>query len=399
MSYGVESIQIHKKLRLDKRAGSDNWYARLTLPTGKRLVKSTKTLDLETAREAALRLYYEVDARIQNKLPATTRKFADVAKHAIARMETEIREGAGKQAYKDYTQALNKWLIPYFGTTDIAKLDLAAVTAFDAWRTAQNGRVPAQGTINNHNSALNRVLDLAELNGWIVKSLRPTLLNKGTKTQSRGSFSVEEYRVIYSALRSSHKQTPNEKSAATRETLRNYVLFLANTGIRHGTEALGLRWRNIEWYLREGERYLAVSVDGKTNKRTAIARDSVVDFLWRQAQLNSRITAGDFDGLISSKSDEPVFVTRLGAVVTVHNLNRAFNALLDELDLKTGADGRTRTLYSWRHFYATQDLERGVSTHALSRQLGNSTEMIDRHYSKYSPLLNADLHSGRKQKH
>ena len=76
----------------------------------------------------------------------------------------------------------------------------------------------------------------------------------------------------------------------------------------------------------------------------------------------------------------------------------SFNALLDELDLKTGADGRTRTLNSWRHFYATQDLERGVTTHALSRQLGNSTEMIDRHYSKYSPLLNAAVHSGRKQK-
>ena len=38
----------------------------------------------------------------------------------------------------------------------------------------------------------------------------------------------------------------------------------------------------------------------------------------------------------------------------------------------------------------------GVTTHALSRQLGNSTEMIDRHYSKYSPLLNAEVHSGRK---
>ena len=399
MSYGVEAIQIHKKLRLDKRAGSDNWYARLTLPTGKRLVKSTKTLDLETAKEAALRLYYEVDARIQNKLPATTRKFGDVARHAIARMETEIREGVGKQAYRDYTQALNKWLIPYFGGTDIAKLDLAAVTRFDAWRTQQSGKVPAQSTINNHNSALNRVLDLVELNGWTVKSLRPTLLNKGVKNQSRGSFSVEEYRTIYSALRSFHKQTPNEKSAATRETLRNYVLFLANTGVRHGTEALGLRWRNIEWYLRDGERYLAVSVDGKTNKRTAIARDSVVDFLWRQVQLNPSIRVDDFDALISAKLDEQVFTTRLSATVTVHNLNRAFNALLDELDLKTGADGRTRTLYSWRHFYATQNLERGVSTHALSRQLGNSTEMIDRHYSKYSPLLNAEVHSGRKKKH
>jgi integrase len=398
MSYGVDSIQIHKKLRLDKRAGSDNWYARLTLPSGKRLVKTTKTEDIETAKEVALRLYYEVDARIQNKLPATTRKFGDVAKHAINRMETEIHEGVGKQSYKDYVQALNKWLIPYFGTTDIAKLDLAAVTAFDAWRTAQSGKVPAQSTINNHNSALNRVLDEAELNGWIVKSLRPTLLNKGIKTQSRGSFSVEEYRTIYSALRTFHRQTPNEKSAATRETLRNYVLFLANTGVRHGTEALGLTWRNIEWYERDGERYLAVSVDGKTNKRTAIARDRVVDFLWRQAQLNTSITAGDFDALISSKLDAPVFTTSLSATVTVHNLNRAFNALLDELDLKTGADGRTRTLYSWRHFYATQDLERGVTTHALSRQLGNSTEMIDRHYSKYSPLLNAELHSGRRKK-
>ena len=399
MSYGIDSIQIHKKLRLDKRAGSDNWYARLTLPNGKRLVKTTKTEDIETAKEVALRLYYEVDARIQNKLPATTRKFGDVAKYAVSRMESEIREGVGKQAYRDYVQALNKWLIPYFGTTDIAKLDLAAVTAFDAWRTAQSGKVPAQSTINNHNSALNRVLDEAELNGWIVKSLRPTLLNKGIKTQSRGSFSVEEYRTIYSALRTFHKQTPNEKSAATRETLRNYVLFLANTGVRHGTEALGLTWRNIEWYERDGERNLAVSVDGKTNKRTAIARDRVVDFLWRQAQLNTSITAGDFDALISSKLDAPVFTTSLSATVTVHNLNRAFNALLDELDLKTGADGRTRTLYSWRHFYATQDLERGVTTHALSRQLGNSTEMIDRHYSKYSPLLNAEVHSGRQKKH
>ena len=58
MSYGVNSIQIHKKLWLDKRAGSENWYARLTLPNGKRLFKKTKTEDLVTAKEVALRLYY-----------------------------------------------------------------------------------------------------------------------------------------------------------------------------------------------------------------------------------------------------------------------------------------------------------------------------------------------------
>ena len=58
MSYGVKSVQIHKRLRLDKRASSDNWYARLTLPNGKRLIKTTKTDDIETAKEVALRRYY-----------------------------------------------------------------------------------------------------------------------------------------------------------------------------------------------------------------------------------------------------------------------------------------------------------------------------------------------------
>ena len=221
---------------------------------------------------------------------------------------------------------------------------------------------------------MNRVLDEAELNGWIVKSLRPTLLNKGVKTQSRGSFSVEEYRKIYGALRTFHRLTPIEKSSATRETMRNYVLFLANTGVRHGTEALGLKWRNVEWYERGGERYLAVHVDGKTKKRTAIARDRVVDFLWRQARLNPRLKFADFDALLASKSTDFVFTTRLGEVAALHNLNNAFNILLDKLGLKLGADDKVRTLYSWRHFYATQDLERGVSTHALSRQTGKLTD-------------------------
>ena len=116
MSYGVNSIQIHKKLRLDKRAGSDNWYARLTLPNGKRLVKTTKTEDIESAKEVALRLYYEVNARIQNKLPATTSKFADVAKHAINRMEQKyVRVWASRlteTTYRRSTSGLFPTLAP-----------------------------------------------------------------------------------------------------------------------------------------------------------------------------------------------------------------------------------------------------------------------------------------------
>ena len=350
------------------------------------------------AKEAALELYYETQARIKNKLPASTRKFKDVAQHAVKRMDDELTQGVGRQAYKDYKQAINRWLIPFFGNTDISKVDLAALKNFDAWRKDQMNKTPAQSTINNHNAALNRILDEAELNGWITKALRPTLLNKGLKTESRGSFTVQEYRTIFTALRSFHKSTAHPKAAATRETLRNYVLFLANTGIRHGTEAIGLRWRNIEWYYKGGEKFLAVNVDGKTKNRQTIARDRVMLYLFRQSKLNPRLQFDSLDELIDAKSDEFVFTTRLGKPAAVHNLNRAFNALLDELNLKTGADDRERMLYSWRHFYATEDLARGMSTHNLSKQLGNSTAMVDKYYSKYSPAINAELHSGRRKK-
>jgi integrase len=249
-----------------------------------------------------------------------TRKFKHVSEYAIKRMQDELREGGGKQAYKDYISALRRWLIPYFGDTDIAKIDLAALTAFDAWRTEKNGKPFSQSGVNNHNAALNRVLDEAELHGWLVKSLRPTLLNKGMKSESRGAFTNAEYTKIYTALRSWHKKTKNTKAAATREVLRNYVLFLANTGVRHGTEALGLRWRNIEWHEHEGERYLVVNVDGKTRKRAAVARDRVESYLDRQRQLNPRISADSFNELLSARSNEFVFTTRLGDVATIFNL-------------------------------------------------------------------------------
>jgi integrase len=398
MSYGVSTVNVHRKLKLDKRNGSDSWYARLTLDNGKRVVKSTKTDDLEEAKERAIKLYYETDARVKNNLPAQTRKFKHVAEYAIKRMQDALENGTGKQSYKDYISALRIWLIPYFEKTDVDKIDLAALTAFDAWRTETNNKPFSQSGINNHNAALNKVLDEAILQSWLVQSMRPTLLNKGVKSESRGSFTDAEYKKIYTALRTWHKKTKSAKAAATREVLRNYVLVLGNTGVRHGTEALGLCWRNIEWQENNGERYLVVNVDGKTRKRSAVARDTVEGYLNRQSKLNPTISYDSFDELISAKSNEFVFTTRLGEVANIFSLNRAFNALLDTLELKTGADGKSRTLYSLRHYYATRDLKRGVGSHELGRQIGTSTEMIDKHYSKYSPLLNAEMHSGRNMR-
>ena len=395
MSSDVQTIRVSERIRLDKRERSLKWQARVRLADGKWHRFSTKTESFEQAREAALKFYYTAEDRRKNNLPESTRKFRRVAEFARDRMQQELKAGGGRIVFKDYIAAIDKYLIPFFGGYDVSNIDTKVVIEFGKWRTEKLGRKAHHSTINTHNSALNRVLDEAQQRGWITHQTRPKPINDGLKSKSRGGFTREEYRLIYEELRIFHKSTDKPITASTREVLHNYVLILANTGMRHGTEALNLKWKNMLWLKEGGQRYLGLFVDGKTGQRPLVARDSAIRPFQRQIDLNPKLLGLTLDEVIETKLDDYVFVTRLGQRAARANLSRNFEQLLERLGLKYGADGKTRTLYSWRHFYATLDLQRGVSTHVLSRQMGNSTGVLDRFYSKLSPFMNPGLHSGR----
>jgi integrase len=53
--------------------------------------------------------------------------------------------------------------------------------------------------------------------------------------------------------------------------------------------------------------------------------------------------------------------------------------------------GKMRTLYSLRHSYATFALAEGVDIHTLARQMGTSVVMLERYYSKLTPMMNAAI--------
>ena len=48
--------------------------------------------------------------------------------------------------------------------------------------------------------------------------------------------------------------------------LRDYVLILANTGMRHGTEAQNLTLKHISTFEQDGRSYVAMWVKGKTKE-------------------------------------------------------------------------------------------------------------------------------------
>jgi integrase len=60
--------------------------------------------------------------------------------------------------------------------------------------------------------------------------------------------------------------------------------------------------------------------------------------------------------------------------------------------LEKSEDGQNRTLYSLRHTYATLELvEKRTDIHTLAKQMGNSAAMIERHYSKLTATMAAEM--------
>ena len=95
---------------------------------------------------------------------------------------------------------------------------------------------------------------------------------------------------------------------------------------------------------------------------------------------------------------EDLFQQRLSQkLFRIHNgyqpvgLNGTFRRLLRDAGLLVDEAGKTRTLYSLRHTYATQALlVNRTDIHTLARQMGNSAAMIERHYNKLTATMAVD---------
>ena len=139
---------------LSRRDGSAKWQARYKM--GRRWIcVTTKTSELSEAREIAAELYLDARARSKLGLPALSKRFEDVAKLAIDRMEKAVNGGEGKRVYRDYIQATNNYLIPFFGRYNVDNITYPLIQQFGAWRIEKMRKSPKSSTINTHNSALN----------------------------------------------------------------------------------------------------------------------------------------------------------------------------------------------------------------------------------------------------
>ena len=382
---------------LYRRDRSARWQARLKLADSSWRRVSTGETDSVAAGKAAMKLYYDAEFKRENKLPQNTRRFGAVADAVVAALNAELTAGTGKSVYRSYVSSIHLYLKPFFGKHNIDSISPMLLQRFDAWRTKQMGKSPLASTITNHNSALNRVFNYALERGWVTRTVLPKLANKGDKGTARPAFTLQEYRLLVSKMTSWVSTASKGKSKLMRELLRDYVLILANTGMRHGTEAMNLKWRHIEWIKKDRQRYLRITVDGKTGNRQLIARVNTMDYLKRIQERFADLKCMDFDALLTKRVDKYVF--RLADGTRTNSLGQTFEQLMRDTGLGVGGSSeQQRTLYSLRHTYATFALKDGIGIHELARQMGTSVGMLEQHYSKITPELVAEKFGGTRRR-
>lgn len=377
------------------RGNSKRWQA--TFKIDEHWVRiSTGKRDLEEAKTVAREQYLDYRFRAKHDLPVVTKRFEDVARLAIADMQRQLDADAGRKVYRDYIKALNKYFIPFFGKTYITNIDHDKIQDFNRWRITQIGREPKASTLNTHNSAMNRVYDEAVARGFITQGKVPVLANKGEEGKRRPDFSLEDYRTMIRKLPSWIERGKGGKSRDMRYLLRDYVLILANTGMRHGTEAQNLRWKHVTVFTEKGLEYVEFYLHGKTKPHDAIGRAGTIDYLKRIHSRTEAIKHIDFYDMLKQKLDLPVFCLPDGTVT--EHLRQTFKAFLKDAGLLTcPKTGQDRTLYSLRHTYATFALiNDGMDIHALTKQMGTSVGMIERHYSHLTPRMKKDMFTGKR---
>jgi integrase len=329
-------------------------------------------------------------------VPISSKRFDVVARLAIEEMEAQIASGNGKSVYNDYITVTKKYLIPFFGSYNLTSIGYEELKKFGTWRIRTMGRTPVLSTITTHNSAMNRVFDTAVERGWIAQAQVPKLKNNGKKGTAREAFSLSDYKSLTSYMPSWIDKGHTEKTNQMRRLLRDYVLVLSNTGIRHGTEAMSLRWRDIEWIVKDGERYLQLTVSGKVGKRTAIARHNTQDYLRRIQERTPNIAQLTFDALLKKKLNQKVFVLEDGT--ETNSLAGTFRILMRDSGLDKDREVKEkRTLYSLRHTYAHMSiLNESMDVYTLAKQMGTSVKMIEQHYGHLNPAQKADVIAGKR---
>jgi integrase len=277
---------------------------------------------------------------------------------------------------------------------------------------------PAYATLRAEASLINEFLRAATDEGHLARSIKISAQDAVAKNERgdgfRDTFTDAEWRVLttnlfnYALCRGKFKDKRlTALHRFQRHMLRTFIMLASSTGCRVG-EQKQLHWGDFETQTDEkGKKVLVVRVRGETSKvrrsRSAVAFSSQIIGVLDEYKEMSKHT-GDNDLVFFSENKDGV-VSTVDLSVSFKNFLRRCEYENREEGLRISHDGKARTLYSLRHFYAVQRLKKNVDVFQLATGMGTGVTQIRNHYARHisgdafiSELTKNESKTGQKVK-
>ena len=270
------------KLVVFRRSGI--FYARLRIAPAKYSWRSLKTTDVEKAINSGRKLLFQLEHRADQGLPLKSKLFAAVIDDYIAYRERDHRHGKTSAGMMRQIIRVSKFWREYAGEVAVEAIDDKVMRAFIPWRRdyySHFEKLPKNAKLHPTDTTLQwemilgkAIIRWADEQGLRGKLALPTVTFTAKKKRARPAFEIPEYKRLWRTMRKRIGDAGDARVRRSREFLRDYVLVLANSGMRVG-EANNLKLRDVMPFRdAKGRNNFRFIVRGKTGERDVILRSA-----------------------------------------------------------------------------------------------------------------------------
>jgi integrase len=340
--------------------------------------------------------------------PRIEHRFGEYAERAIRKLEQQAEvadtSASGKgHNFRQIAGRIRRDLMPRWSETDITQLTDSSLNHWAEFeyrvedraatvklygrqpRDATRQKVlvkPSANTLGNLDQALLYVWTQAVADQIVDRRARPMLdRSLGEEAESRAFIDADGVMAVAHIMSDAWIAADNGHGADLKRLARAYFAMIGATGIRPGLEAKRLRVCDVLFRHQDDKPVIVITVLPRQGKhprpRDVVVFEGGMEFNVRRllhelVDLRIAQGAGKRDPLFAYPDGrEPMFRDVL------NNVLREANAVIDPLT------NEKRTEYSFRHFFATRLIERGLSVPFIAAWMGTSSQMIEKYYNRF----------------
>ena len=415
-----------KKLTIFKTQASSYWQVRCYM-NGKILKRSTKTENKRDALAFAKNFYNELLRRdFEGETLNTTMTFRKVAQLMLTEMKNQVERNEITDMTAEIARLrLNKPVFKNLNNMEVGSIFYETLQQFINTLSKSKEAI-SKDTISQYLKLAKRVLSYAHRMRYI--NHLPATPKFKVEGKARGYFNNADYnllhrransligkrfeeRVIEAKGRTLFKEGETTEGRLLRkitiqQELYEMIIFMTNSFIRP-TDIKNLKHKHIE--VKKGEHnYLILNLPPSKKKDKPIATmEKAIEVYERLTEHNREHYEEEVEknGEIVKepmvRADDYLFYPNLNRDYALKQLQRQFDVLTWHANLRYGANGEERTIYSLRHTCIMFRLKEGenIDYITLAKNARTSVEMIEKHYaSQLEGEMNIDMLQSKRKK-